>query len=198
MHQFSHLSVSTINGRFWLICLLTYDMVLPLCSGPVMNVIYPFLTLICCFSFLVFIFVVSDSSRLRTLFIFFQKYLTCIRYNPLYVQAACIPLALTGRDICGSAITGSGKVSATDFFLGAHLHLLLFLQTYVHCVLDCCFLPACIGTSTFSPKAYPCNPSANFNSNKGIGCTVGYCFYFPYLSAAYSFHELLFISFIFT
>lgn len=25
-------------------------------------------------------------------------------------QAACIPLALTGRDICGSAVTGSGKV----------------------------------------------------------------------------------------
>ena len=27
-------------------------------------------------------------------------------------QAACIPLALTGRDICGSAITGSGKTAA--------------------------------------------------------------------------------------
>jgi ATP-dependent RNA helicase DDX27 len=29
----------------------------------------------------------------------------------LFWQAACIPLALTGRDICGSAVTGSGKVS---------------------------------------------------------------------------------------
>ena len=27
-------------------------------------------------------------------------------------QAACIPLALTGRDICGSAVTGSGKTAA--------------------------------------------------------------------------------------
>lgn len=27
------------------------------------------------------------------------------------MQAACIPLALTGRDLCASAITGSGKVS---------------------------------------------------------------------------------------
>lgn len=28
----------------------------------------------------------------------------------IFSQAACIPLALTGRDICGSAVTGSGKV----------------------------------------------------------------------------------------
>ena len=28
------------------------------------------------------------------------------------MQAACIPLALTGRDLCASAITGSGKVRA--------------------------------------------------------------------------------------
>lgn len=27
-------------------------------------------------------------------------------------QAACIPLALAGRDICGSAVTGSGKTAA--------------------------------------------------------------------------------------
>ena len=27
-------------------------------------------------------------------------------------QAACIPLALTGRDVCGSAVTGSGKTAA--------------------------------------------------------------------------------------
>lgn len=30
----------------------------------------------------------------------------------LCAQAACIPLALTGRDICGSAVTGSGKTAA--------------------------------------------------------------------------------------
>jgi len=28
------------------------------------------------------------------------------------LQAACIPLALSGRDICGSAMTGSGKTAA--------------------------------------------------------------------------------------
>lgn len=28
------------------------------------------------------------------------------------LQAACIPLALAGRDICGSAVTGSGKTAA--------------------------------------------------------------------------------------
>ncbi|KAK9904069.1 hypothetical protein WJX75_003719 [Coccomyxa subellipsoidea] len=32
--------------------------------------------------------------------------------NPTPIQAACIPLALAGRDICGSAITGSGKTAA--------------------------------------------------------------------------------------
>ncbi|KAK1296541.1 DEAD-box ATP-dependent RNA helicase 28 [Acorus calamus] len=33
-------------------------------------------------------------------------------YKPTQIQAACIPLALTGRDICGSATTGSGKTAA--------------------------------------------------------------------------------------
>ncbi|KAJ4842912.1 DEAD-box ATP-dependent RNA helicase 28 [Turnera subulata] len=32
--------------------------------------------------------------------------------KPTPIQAACIPLALMGRDICGSAITGSGKTAA--------------------------------------------------------------------------------------
>ncbi|KAL6506043.1 DEAD-box ATP-dependent RNA helicase 28 [Orobanche hederae] len=32
--------------------------------------------------------------------------------KPTPIQAACIPLVLTGRDICGSAITGSGKTAA--------------------------------------------------------------------------------------
>ncbi|KAF3452509.1 hypothetical protein FNV43_RR02942 [Rhamnella rubrinervis] len=32
--------------------------------------------------------------------------------KPTPIQAACIPLAMTGRDICGSAITGSGKTAA--------------------------------------------------------------------------------------
>ncbi|KAE8691698.1 hypothetical protein F3Y22_tig00110882pilonHSYRG00013 [Hibiscus syriacus] len=32
--------------------------------------------------------------------------------KPTPIQAACIPLALTGRDICGSAITSSGKTAA--------------------------------------------------------------------------------------
>jgi superfamily II DNA/RNA helicase len=43
-------------------------------------------------------------------------------------QAACIPLALTGRDICGSAITGSGKVSLIDTNIpfGASLRLTMY------------------------------------------------------------------------
>ncbi|KAJ7960731.1 DEAD-box ATP-dependent RNA helicase [Quillaja saponaria] len=32
--------------------------------------------------------------------------------KPTPIQAACLPLALSGRDICGSAITGSGKTAA--------------------------------------------------------------------------------------
>jgi ATP-dependent RNA helicase DDX27 len=32
--------------------------------------------------------------------------------KPTPIQSACVPLALTGRDICGSAITGSGKTAA--------------------------------------------------------------------------------------
>ncbi|KAK6938969.1 Helicase, C-terminal [Dillenia turbinata] len=32
--------------------------------------------------------------------------------KPTPIQAACIPMALAGRDICGSAITGSGKTAA--------------------------------------------------------------------------------------
>nr|CAD1844259.1 unnamed protein product [Ananas comosus var. bracteatus] len=32
--------------------------------------------------------------------------------KPTPIQAACVPLALTGRDICGSAVTGSGKTAA--------------------------------------------------------------------------------------
>ncbi|WIA22610.1 hypothetical protein OEZ86_009592 [Tetradesmus obliquus] len=32
--------------------------------------------------------------------------------HPTPIQAACIPLALAGRDICGSAMTSSGKTAA--------------------------------------------------------------------------------------
>ncbi|GJM95675.1 hypothetical protein PR202_ga12446 [Eleusine coracana subsp. coracana] len=43
-------------------------------------------------------------------------------------EAACIPLALTGRDICGSAITGSGKVSL--------VHTLQYLLDLAVVILD--------------------------------------------------------------
>lgn len=36
--------------------------------------------------------------------------LCLLRSLGIFAQAACIPLAMAGRDICGSAITGSGKV----------------------------------------------------------------------------------------
>ena len=32
--------------------------------------------------------------------------------SPTPIQAAVVPLALTGRDICGRAVTGSGKTAA--------------------------------------------------------------------------------------
>ncbi|CAM0949884.1 unnamed protein product [Alopecurus aequalis] len=50
--------------------------------------------------------------------------------KPTPIQAACIPLALTGRDICGSAITGSGKLRSlclcwSVYFSGRSVCLLL-------------------------------------------------------------------------
>lgn len=43
--------------------------------------------------------------------------------HPTPIQAACIPLALAGRDICGSAMTGSGKTAAFALpFLERLLH----------------------------------------------------------------------------
>ncbi|GIL56983.1 hypothetical protein Vafri_12245 [Volvox africanus] len=43
--------------------------------------------------------------------------------TPTPIQAACIPLALVGRDICGSAVTGSGKTAAFALpFLERLLH----------------------------------------------------------------------------
>jgi ATP-dependent RNA helicase DDX27 len=41
------------------------------------------------------------------------KACTTLGYNaPTPIQAAVVPLALTGRDICGRAVTGSGKTAA--------------------------------------------------------------------------------------
>ncbi|AES70228.2 putative RNA helicase [Medicago truncatula] len=51
--------------------------------------------------------------------------------KPTPIQAACIPLALTGRDICGSAITGSGKTAA---FALPTLERLLFRPKRVHAI----------------------------------------------------------------
>lgn len=41
-----------------------------------------------------------------------QLFLFLFLFRPLPHQAACIPLALLGRDIAGSAVTGSGKTAA--------------------------------------------------------------------------------------
>ncbi|KAK9270003.1 hypothetical protein L1049_025576 [Liquidambar formosana] len=51
--------------------------------------------------------------------------------KPTPIQAACIPLALTGRDICGSAITGSGKTAA---FALPSLERLLFRPKRVNAI----------------------------------------------------------------
>ncbi|CAN1240518.1 DEAD-box ATP-dependent RNA helicase 28 [Linum grandiflorum] len=51
--------------------------------------------------------------------------------KPTPIQAACIPLALGGRDICGSAITGSGKTAA---FALPTLERLLFRPKRVHAI----------------------------------------------------------------
>ncbi|KAL5986032.1 hypothetical protein ACLOJK_028022 [Asimina triloba] len=52
-------------------------------------------------------------------------------HKPTPIQAACIPLALTGRDICGSAITGSGKTAA---FTLPVLERLLFRPKRIHAI----------------------------------------------------------------
>ncbi|WOL09700.1 DEAD-box ATP-dependent RNA helicase 28 isoform X2 [Canna indica] len=51
--------------------------------------------------------------------------------KPTPIQAACIPLALAGRDICGSAITGSGKTAA---FTLPVLERLLFRPKRIHAI----------------------------------------------------------------
>ncbi|CAL5202151.1 unnamed protein product [Lathyrus oleraceus] len=51
--------------------------------------------------------------------------------KPTPIQAACVPLALTGRDICGSAITGSGKTAA---FALPTLERLLFRPKRVYAI----------------------------------------------------------------
>ncbi|KAE9591041.1 putative RNA helicase [Lupinus albus] len=51
--------------------------------------------------------------------------------KPTPIQAACVPLALTGRDICGSAITGSGKTAA---FALPTLERLLFRPKRMHAI----------------------------------------------------------------
>ncbi|KAL1332244.1 DEAD-box ATP-dependent RNA helicase 28 isoform X1 [Arachis ipaensis] len=51
--------------------------------------------------------------------------------KPTPIQAACIPLALNGRDICGSAITGSGKTAA---FALPTLERLLFRPKRMHAI----------------------------------------------------------------
>ncbi|XP_020584076.1 DEAD-box ATP-dependent RNA helicase 28 [Phalaenopsis equestris] len=60
-------------------------------------------------------------------------------HKPTPIQAACIPLALTGRDICGSALTGSGKTAA---FALPVLERLLFRPKHVHAIRVLILTPA--------------------------------------------------------
>ncbi|PQQ21580.1 DEAD-box ATP-dependent RNA helicase 28 [Prunus yedoensis var. nudiflora] len=59
--------------------------------------------------------------------------------KPTPIQAACIPLALNGRDICGSAITGSGKTAA---FALPTLERLLFRPKRVPAIRVLVLIPA--------------------------------------------------------
>ncbi|KAH0455977.1 hypothetical protein IEQ34_016009 [Dendrobium chrysotoxum] len=60
-------------------------------------------------------------------------------HKPTPIQAACIPLALTGRDICGSALTGSGKTAA---FALPVLERLLFRPKHIHAIRVLILTPA--------------------------------------------------------
>ena len=41
--------------------------------------------------------------------------------KPTPIQASCIPVALSGRDICASAVTGSGKTAGMFYTAGRHV-----------------------------------------------------------------------------
>lgn len=60
-------------------------------------------------------------------------------HKPTPIQAACVPLALTGRDICGSALTGSGKTAA---FALPVLERLLFRPKRIHAIRVLILTPA--------------------------------------------------------
>ncbi|KAF9611796.1 hypothetical protein IFM89_035781 [Coptis chinensis] len=68
--------------------------------------------------------------------------------KPTPIQAACIPLALMGRDICESAMKGSGKVRlqccVCTVLIGSCLKALVF-----HCDGWICLCPVCIWDSPF-------------------------------------------------
>ena len=90
-------------------------------------------------------------------------------------QAACVPLALTGRDICGSAVTGSGKVK---------LLLSLSLNTkkmskwktwwfYLFGLLpDCCFCIAITRKASVPTSKDTCNSCLDIDTNKGTCSAV--------------------------
>lgn len=52
-------------------------------------------------------------------------------HSPTPIQAATVPLALLGRDICACAVTGSGKLSKRSYFLIIlYKSLILFMVIY--------------------------------------------------------------------
>ncbi len=76
------------------------------------------------------------------------KACTALGYStPTPIQAACIPLALAGRDICGSAVTGSGKTAA---FALPILERLLYRCAATAC---CCCMLGCLVASVLSVSA---------------------------------------------
>jgi len=94
-------------------------------------------------------------------------------------QAACIPLALSGRDICGSAITGSGKVSSLLLSLDVFKFVTscFSVPDIVHILLMCFHADSCICTTyarevVVPSKTHACNKGPHSYSNQRIGRPV--------------------------
>lgn len=81
---------------------------------------------------------------------------------------------MSGRDICGSAITGSGKVHFDSELLDERLSSLLFVfqLRFLSFCLDGCFCITYTGEIIVSPEAGSCHKSPYSDSCERTGSTV--------------------------